>query len=55
MFHNFLGTFGVVQALAAQDNLGAFGTVQAPLVGTAILALLVLIAVDLLIVRRAAN
>ena len=55
LFHNFLGTFGVVQALAAQDNLSAFQTVQAPLVGTAIVALLVLIAADTLIIRLRAS
>jgi hypothetical protein len=52
LFHNFLGMFGVVQALRVQDNLGAFQTVQASLVGTALVALLVLIAADLSIVRR---
>ena len=39
LFHNFLGMFGVVQALAAQDKLAVFQTVQAPLVGTALVAL----------------
>ncbi len=54
LFHNFLGMFGVVQALAAQDKLAVFQTVQAPLVGTALVALLVLVAADLSIVRRSA-
>lgn len=52
LFHNFLGMFGVVQALAAQDNLAAFESVQVPLVVTAVIALLVLIAADRLILRR---
>jgi hypothetical protein len=30
-FHNFLGTFGVVQALAASGQLGAFAALQPPL------------------------
>lgn len=46
LFHNFLGTFGVVQALAAQDNLATFTSVQWPLIGTAFVALLALIVVD---------
>lgn len=54
LFHNFLGTLGVVQALAAQDELAAFRTLQAPLVGTAVVAFLVLIAADLSIIRRTA-
>jgi hypothetical protein len=52
-FHNFLGVFGVVQALAAADQLGTFKTPQVPLLGTAIVALLVLIAVDVFVIRRA--
>uniref|UniRef100_UPI003ADA963A hypothetical protein n=1 Tax=Paracoccus sp. T5 TaxID=3402161 RepID=UPI003ADA963A len=52
VFHNFLGVFGVVQAVVAQDNLAAFETLQAPLIGTALITLLVLIALDLLIRRR---
>jgi hypothetical protein len=52
LFHDFPGVFGVVQAQAAQHNLGAFQTVQVPLVGTALAALLILVAADRLIVRR---
>jgi hypothetical protein len=52
LFHNFLGTFGVVQALAAQDNLASFTSVQWPLICTAIIALLALIVADLLLIRR---
>lgn len=51
-FHNFLGMFGVVQALAAAGQLDTFETVQVPLLGTAIVALLVLIAVDVFVIRR---
>ena len=31
LFHNFLGEFGVVQALAASDRLGALAVLQLPL------------------------
>lgn len=53
-FHNFLGVFGVVRALAAQDRLVAFEVLQWPLVGTAAAALAVLVLADRLIVRRSA-
>lgn len=52
LFHNFLGTFGVVQALAAQDNLAAFASLQWPLIGTAFVALLALVVADVLVIRR---
>lgn len=51
-FHNFLGVFGVVQALAAQDRLAVFAALQWPLIGTAAAALAVLVLADRLIVRR---
>lgn len=54
LFHNFLGTFGVVQALAAQGKLDAFQTVEVPLVVTALAALCVLIGADRWLVRRGA-
>ena len=44
--------FGVVKARAAQDDPGAFRTVQVPLVGPALAALRVLVASDRLILRR---
>jgi hypothetical protein len=52
-FHNFLGVFGVVQALANADQIGTFSTLQLPLLGTAIVALLALIAADVFVIRRA--
>jgi len=51
-FHNFLGVLGVVQALAAADQLATFATLQVPLLGTAIVALLVLIGMDVFVIRR---
>ena len=44
VFHNFLGTFGVTQALERAGSLGALEAVQAPLVGTATVTALVLLA-----------
>ncbi len=52
LFHNFLGVFGVVQALVAQDNIAAFETLQIPLLASAAVGLGVLVAVDGLIIRR---
>lgn len=51
-FHNFLGVYGVVQALAAADKLGGYAVPQVPLLATAIFSLLILVAADALIVRR---
>ncbi|WP_292121712.1 hypothetical protein [Mesorhizobium sp.] len=51
-FHNFLGVFGVVRALAAAGKLEGFGTLQVPLLVTAVVALLALIGSDALVVRR---
>jgi hypothetical protein len=44
MFHNFLGTFGVTQALAATGGLATLEAIQVPLVGTALTTTAVLIA-----------
>ena len=44
MFHNFLGTFGVTQALAAQGGSKTLETIQVPLVGTALTTAAVLLA-----------
>ncbi|WP_163272560.1 CPBP family glutamic-type intramembrane protease [Chelativorans alearense] len=52
IFHNFLGVYGVVQALAAADKLVGFAAPQVPLLATAGVALLILVAADMLIVRR---
>jgi hypothetical protein len=43
VFHNFLGTFGVVQALAKADALKPLEQLQPPLVGTAAFTVLVLL------------
>ncbi|THK33649.1 hypothetical protein EHS39_34950 [Ensifer sp. MPMI2T] len=51
-FHNFSGVYGVVQALAAADKLGGFAAPQVPLLATAIVSLLILVAADMLIIRR---
>lgn len=52
VFHNFLGVYGVVQALAATGNLSGFTVPQVPLLATAVVSLIVLAASDILIVRR---
>jgi hypothetical protein len=44
VFHNFLGTFGVLQALVQGGASSSLETLQAPLVGTALMTLLVLLA-----------
>ena len=49
VFHNFLGVFGVVGALVAQDKLSSFETLQAPLLVTALVTLLIVIALDFLL------
>lgn len=51
-FHNFMGVFGVVDALAGADLLDSFRRPQVPLLITAIVALLILIAADRFIIRR---
>ncbi|MBK6360583.1 MAG: hypothetical protein IPG16_14160 [Comamonadaceae bacterium] len=43
VFHNFLGTFGVLQALAKANALGSLEHLQPPLLGTALLTLTVLL------------
>ena len=44
VFHNFLGTFGVVQALVSANAVGPMETLQIPLLGTAGLTLAVVAA-----------
>ncbi|MBF9032177.1 hypothetical protein HKCCE3408_17390 [Rhodobacterales bacterium HKCCE3408] len=53
LFHNFLGTLGVAQALDAGDRLGSLSTLQVPLLGTAVVSLLILVACDHFIIRHA--
>jgi hypothetical protein len=52
LFHNFLGVFGVVQALAASGRLDALTALQAPLLIMALAALGSLAALDLILLRR---
>lgn len=52
VFHNFLGVFGVLDAMAAQDKLASFQILQWPLIGTAAMALAVLVLAQTLIIRR---
>ena len=51
VFHNFLGVIGVVQALAAKDQLAGLRSLQIPLIGTALTALSFLVLADIFIVR----
>jgi hypothetical protein len=46
VFHNFLGTFGVTQALNAAGTLDTMATLQMPLIVTALVAVGVLLAAD---------
>lgn len=55
LFHNFLGTFGVVQALKATDRLQAFEHWQPPLIATATIALAVVLGGYILLRRRSAR
>jgi hypothetical protein len=52
IFHSFLGTFGVLQALSAQGRLVSFETLQAPLIAAASITLVILIALDVRFSRR---
>lgn len=52
LFHNLLGVFGVVQALAAADQLKAFTALQAPLLIMAVAAIATLAVSDLILLRR---
>lgn len=46
LFHNFLGTLGVLQALAKAGTLSAFERLQPALVGTALVTLATLVALQ---------
>jgi hypothetical protein len=52
LFHNFLGVFGVVQALDAADELETFATLQPPLLAMAALTIAVLALCDWALLRR---
>jgi hypothetical protein len=52
VFHNFLGVFGVVQALGASGQLGAFADPQPPLLVMAAAAVAMLVLSDRILLRR---
>jgi hypothetical protein len=52
VFHNFLAVFGVAQALKAAGKLDTFATLQVPLIVTALVTIVVLLAADYLLLRR---
>jgi hypothetical protein len=52
VFHNFLGLTGVTRALAESGRLDQFSVVQSPLIVMAVVATGILLAADVLIVRR---
>jgi hypothetical protein len=52
VFHNFLGTFGVAQALKASGKLDSMATLQVPLIVTALVAIAVLVAADRFLLRN---
>jgi hypothetical protein len=52
VFHNFMGVLGVTNALAATGQLASMSTVQVPLFATAAVAILLLLALDRLWLRR---
>ena len=54
VFHNVLALFGVTAALAAAGRLGAFRAPVTPLLATALVSLLVLVAAERRLVRDAA-
>ncbi|MFD1647428.1 type II CAAX prenyl endopeptidase Rce1 family protein [Haloarchaeobius litoreus] len=51
VFHNCMALFGVTRALAESGRLDAFRTVQVPLLATALVSLVVLVAAERLLVR----
>jgi hypothetical protein len=55
IFHNFLGTFGVLQALATANALGPLEHLQPPLLGTAIVTLAVLLVARAIVRRQRAG
>lgn len=52
LFHNFLGTLGVLRALSAQNALGSFETLQWTLITAGIAGFCTLVAVDVFVIRR---
>lgn len=51
-FHNFLGVLGVVNALAAKDQLQPMMQLQVPLLVTAAVTVVALVLVDRFVLRR---
>jgi hypothetical protein len=54
LFHNFMGMKGVTDALADSGGIEKFKNFQIPIIATAVIALVILIVLDLMILRRAA-
>jgi hypothetical protein len=54
VFHNFLGVFGVIQALAAAQLLDVFSTVQLPILLIGICSIVVIGVADRFIIRHGA-
>jgi len=52
VFHNFFGSFGVMQSLATAGILSTYTVPLYPVIGTAIVSIAIFIAVDLLYVRK---
>jgi hypothetical protein len=51
-FHNFLGVLGVINALAAKDQLQPMMQLQVPLLVTAAVTVVALVLVDRFVLRR---
>jgi hypothetical protein len=52
IFHNFMGIKGVTEALANSGRIESFKELQIPIVATAIVALVILVALDTIYLRR---
>lgn len=55
VFHNFLGVFGVMQALSASGALASYRTPLIPLIVMAFISLIIFILTDVFYVRRGGN
>ena len=53
LFHNFMGTKGVTEALANSGRIESFKELQIPIIATAIVAVVILVALDTMYLRRA--